>query len=68
MMCHRQFISGHERILPQWRPQCPECGKEMHIYMNKGAHIRYRCSAYPICKNYLVTTKDNRRDNELLHP
>jgi DNA-directed RNA polymerase subunit RPC12/RpoP len=53
MICGRQFIEGHERGYPENRPFCSICGKKMYIYRRGANYNRYRCSGYPVCKNFL---------------
>ena len=53
LMCGRQFIPGHERILTLPRPTCATCGAGMHLFKKKSDHTVYRCGHYPLCHNYL---------------
>jgi len=53
VVCGRQFIPGHERLLIANRPLCPLCGKSMHLYRWEGNGVRFRCSDYPGCKAYI---------------
>ncbi|WP_420070661.1 IS1/IS1595 family N-terminal zinc-binding domain-containing protein [Syntrophus gentianae] len=57
LICGRQFVEGHVRKVPQRRPQCPLCGRAMHLYMDTETHTRYRCGAYPQCRHYVKITK-----------
>jgi len=60
LICGRQFIAGHERHFPKVRPTCQKCGKKMFIYQNENLFVRYRCSGYPVCKNYVkILREDN---------
>lgn len=59
LLCGRQFIAGHERHFPQIRPTCRKCGSKMYIYRNEGRFVRYRCSKYPVCKNFLKVMGEN---------
>lgn len=59
LLCGRQFIPGHERHFPQERPICRKCGEKMYIYQNEVRFVRYRCSRYPACKNYVKVMREN---------
>ncbi|MDR4506912.1 MAG: hypothetical protein MRJ65_01525 [Candidatus Brocadiaceae bacterium] len=53
LVCGKQFTIGAERRIVKDRPDCPECGKAMHVYKREKDLIRFRCSAYPECKIFL---------------
>jgi transposase-like protein len=52
LMCGRQFIIGSGRQRVKNRPDCPRCGKMMHLYKKEQNSLRFRCSGYPTCKTY----------------
>jgi transposase-like protein len=52
LVCNRQFVwPSSIRSIP-YRPHCPACGREMHVYARKGDIIRFRCRDYPDCRTY----------------
>jgi len=53
LLCKKQFTPQGLRKQLFNRPLCPVCGNKMHLYMRKGITVRFRCSAYPICKTFL---------------
>lgn len=54
LVCGRQFVVPSERVrLEKGRPDCPLCGRPMHVYAREASKIRFRCSAYPECRSYL---------------
>lgn len=56
ILCGRQFIEGSKAKTWVKRPQCLECGKQMHIYKIEGDIVRFRCSGYPQCRAYRKVT------------
>ena len=57
MICGMQFVidlKKHRTIKP---PTCPACGRKMHLYKMENQAMRFRCSYYPVCKNYLKVAK-----------
>ena len=52
LVCNRQFVNGAPGNDIERRPECPLCGKRMHVYMRELEDIRFRCSAYPLCRGY----------------
>jgi hypothetical protein len=52
VLCGRQFVLGFARNELSNRPICPQCGQKMHLYMHDKQGLRFRCSAYPVCKTY----------------
>jgi transposase-like protein len=52
ILCRRQFSVGAKRCKVKDRPDCPQCGRPMHIYKREKGYIRFRCSAYPQCRTY----------------
>ena len=52
LMCGRQFTFGTRRHEAQGKPDCPACGKPMHIYKMDGGIIRFRCADYPRCRTF----------------
>ena len=53
IVCGRQFVPGHTRLLVNNRPVCPQCGENMHLYRREDSGLRFRCSAYPGCRSYI---------------
>jgi transposase-like protein len=53
LICGRQFTLENKRRFLLHRPDCPTCGRPMHLYMNEGNVSRFRCSCYPECRTYL---------------
>ena len=53
LSCGRQFLESGARVPMKDRPQCPACGKHMHVYARNGDVVRFRCSNYPDCKTFL---------------
>ena len=53
LMCGRQFIPGHERIISLLRPTCRTCGAGMHLFKRMTGHKVFRCARYPACHTYL---------------
>ncbi|MCX7988297.1 MAG: hypothetical protein N2647_02515 [Thermodesulfovibrio sp.] len=55
LICKKQFTENSiEKIKSE--VICELCGNKMYLYMkdeNKGL-IRFRCSQYPKCKNYIT--------------
>ncbi len=58
IVCGRQFTLEARKRHTEERPSCPVCGKKMHLYMTKGATVRYRCSEYPSCKTFYKVKKE----------
>lgn len=58
-VCNRQFVAGKSRLEVKKRPDCPACGKPMHIYLRSDSYIRFRCSDYPLCKTFQKFKKDD---------
>ena len=52
LVCNRQFTNAESPRDVLQRPECPLCGKKMHVYMRNGRRIRFRCSDYPQCRGY----------------
>jgi transposase-like protein len=52
MVCGRQYVLGVVRSEKEDRPDCPQCGLKMHLYMRDKTSLRYRCADYPRCKTY----------------
>jgi transposase-like protein len=65
-LCNRQFVLGKTRLEVKNRPDCPSCGKPMHVYMRSDYFIRFRCSDYPNCKTFHKLTKAVPLVHELL--
>ncbi len=55
LLCGRQFTPSSTRKEWKDKPTCPVCGKQMHFYQKGKGFIRFRCSGYPDCKQYLKT-------------
>jgi transposase-like protein len=53
-MCGKQFTAHEKRLKLNDKPVCPVCGRIMHLYKREINQIRFRCSAYPECKAYMV--------------
>ncbi|WP_435050995.1 IS1/IS1595 family N-terminal zinc-binding domain-containing protein [Candidatus Magnetominusculus xianensis] len=60
LTCGRQFSIGsrHEQLTN--RPECPACGRPMHLYMRAEAAVRFRCSAYPSCRTFQKILNSDR--------
>lgn len=56
--CNRQYVPDCGRRRVEDKPDCPACGKRMHLYMREEGVLRFRCSDYPRCKTYLKVTLD----------
>ncbi len=52
VICGKQFTDGSKVSEVTGKPNCPACGKSMHIYKIEGDLIRFRCSEYPVCKHF----------------
>jgi transposase-like protein len=52
LMCGRQFSPGTTKTEVKGKPECPKCGKQMHLYKIEGDIVRFRCSNYPECKTF----------------
>ena len=63
LICSRQYVVGSASGAPADRPSCPVCGQPMHRYMRGAQVIRYRCSNYPSCRNYLKITPGEASGN-----
>jgi transposase-like protein len=59
VMCGYQFVIDKGRCVLPDRPTCPKCGRPMHVYMQGQEFIRFRCSAYPQCREFLKIAKEN---------
>lgn len=66
LICNRQFSIGATKQEVQGKPNCPNCGKQMHLYKIEGKIIRFRCSDYPVCKTFKKFKLEEDND-ELLH-
>lgn len=64
LICSRQYVVDRASGGPAARPSCPVCGLPMHRYMRGAQTIRYRCSNYPACKNYLKVNRDEATEAE----
>jgi ssDNA-binding Zn-finger/Zn-ribbon topoisomerase 1 len=64
LLCGRQF-GDNARVELKERPLCSECGQKMHLYRKDPGWVRFRCSAYPSCRNY---EKLKKGEYELLLP
>ncbi|MBI4765790.1 MAG: IS1 family transposase [Deltaproteobacteria bacterium] len=53
LLCGRQFTLGSNRKEWKNKPTCPVCGKQMHYYQQGNGFVRFRCSGYPDCKQYV---------------
>lgn len=53
LICGRQFVRNSAWKTVVERPDCPACGKPMHVYMRKRNTIRFRCSQYPECRTFV---------------
>lgn len=53
ILCGRQFTLGGLSTVVKHRPECPQCGSKMHLYMKKGTTARFRCSRYPKCRTFV---------------
>jgi transposase-like protein len=60
LVCKRQFSDGAKPSFSQ-RPVCPRCQAKMHVYMQEAAAVRFRCSNYPHCREYIKVDKENPR-------
>lgn len=52
LICGRQFTFGAKKIETKTKPNCPKCGRLMHIYKREAETVRLRCSAYPTCRTF----------------
>jgi ssDNA-binding Zn-finger/Zn-ribbon topoisomerase 1 len=53
LVCGRQFTVGATRREWKDKPKCPVCGEIMYYYHKGKGFIRFRCSGYPECRQYL---------------
>ncbi|WP_419658700.1 transposase-like zinc-binding domain-containing protein [Desulfosarcina variabilis] len=53
LVCNSQYVVNHSWDEIPDRPNCPVCDKPMHVYQRRSDFIRYRCSNYPKCRQYL---------------
>jgi transposase-like protein len=53
LICGKQFTPGATRTQWKDKPNCPICGKKMYFYHKSKGYIRFRCSGYPVCRQYL---------------
>lgn len=61
LVCGRQFVRGSRRHDMKNRPECPACGKKMHLYKKEPSLIRFRCADYPQCRTFIkLKTKEER--------
>ncbi|MGA2400171.1 MAG: IS1 family transposase [Syntrophobacteraceae bacterium] len=51
LLCGRQFGST-ARVEIRDRPLCRVCGQKMHVYKKDAGRIWFRCSGYPLCRNF----------------
>jgi DNA-directed RNA polymerase subunit RPC12/RpoP len=51
LLCGRQF-GDTVRVELKNRPLCRICGQKMHVYKRDSGIIRFRCSGYPVCRNF----------------
>ncbi|MEJ5227151.1 IS1 family transposase [Thermodesulfovibrio sp.] len=52
LVCKKQFTTFREQKEDK-RPLCRICGSKMYVYMKcNGGVVIYRCSRYPLCKEY----------------
>lgn len=58
LTCGRQFVDETWREEIAERPNCPVCGSPMYIYRRDSTVIRFRCSRYPLCTQYLKIHKE----------
>ncbi len=65
LICGRQFTQGTGRYEVRDRPDCPVCGKIMHLYKREDKALRFRCSGYPVCKTFRKAVTEGH--DELLH-
>lgn len=56
ILCKRQFILKSEEKEMVKTQMCELCGGKMYVYMRDETRniMRFRCSKYPLCKNYIV--------------
>ena len=52
VLCNRQFVPDRSKPPITDRPNCPQCGGNMHVYRHEQHSIRFRCARYPSCKGY----------------
>ncbi|MBN1850646.1 MAG: topoisomerase DNA-binding C4 zinc finger domain-containing protein [Deltaproteobacteria bacterium] len=65
-VCNRQFTPrDNNQSEIKDRPICPNCGKNMHVYMKQKHYIWFRCSNYPGCRGYMK--KFLEKTNESLY-
>jgi len=57
MLCGMQFVRDSKTRKMTKPPTCSLCGRKMHLYKRENKAIRFRCSCYPVCKNYLKVAK-----------
>ena len=58
-VCRRQFsLKRSDLLKDQERPNCPACGRPMHIYMRKRGSIRFRCADYPDCRTFFKLERE----------
>ena len=53
LICNRQFVLNSSWRIIADRPDCPNCGQSMHVYMRNDNYIRFRCSRYPDCRSFV---------------
>lgn len=52
LICSRQFVLNPGRMQYPNKPICRACGSVMYLYKNNEGGISFRCSGYPVCRNY----------------
>jgi ssDNA-binding Zn-finger/Zn-ribbon topoisomerase 1 len=58
VVCDRQF-GENPRIELKDRPVCQACGRKMHVYRKDPNVVRFRCSGYPRCRNFVKISIDD---------
>jgi ssDNA-binding Zn-finger/Zn-ribbon topoisomerase 1 len=53
LICDRQYVLDNKWEETPNRPFCEACNKPMHVYARHTDFIRFRCSNYPECKQYV---------------
>jgi transposase-like protein len=57
LVCNRQFVEGSVEVYRD-RPLCPRCNGKMSIYKQEKDAVRFRCSSYPVCREYVKINKE----------
>ncbi|MGO9019876.1 MAG: transposase [Syntrophobacteraceae bacterium] len=60
LICERQFTDLKPKPELAERPVCRACGRKMHVYGRHLEVVRFRCSGYPHCRNYLKILKEHK--------